>query len=100
MATGIKDKVAGRYVGCMDLWQEVSSRIKPRIHVFGHVHTDVNHGVTRHFGSTFVNASICNEEYRAVRKPVVMIENHLLEGWWITGSEGAVNGQKEERGQA
>lgn len=58
-------------LGCVDLYNEVTSRIKPKIHAFGHIHF---------YGGTietiqnikFINASICTEEYKPTNKPVVI----------------------------
>lgn len=59
----------GHMLGCRDLLQMVKS-IKPKLHVFGHIHH--SYGKMELFGTTFVNASICNEEYEAKRKPIVI----------------------------
>jgi predicted phosphohydrolase len=51
--------------GCKDLL-EVVQKIKPKVHIFGHLH--FNGGQTRYSfrtGTTFVNAAICNEKYPA-----------------------------------
>lgn len=59
----------GAPLGCPDLGARVVA-VQPLLHVFGHVH----HGYGRVlFGNTeIVNASVCNEEYAAVNKPVVV----------------------------
>lgn len=61
----------GTHVGCRDLLLAVQ-RIKPRYHVFGHIHA--GHGVETPEGSetTFVNAAVCNEQYRPINPPVVI----------------------------
>lgn len=57
------------HVGCADLRNELS-RVKPKLHVFGHIHH--SYGKMELGGTTFVNASICDEAYRATRQPIVL----------------------------
>lgn len=68
---GILDKTPARWgsinAGCYDLLQAVK-RVKPKLMVFGHIHH--GYGVLEQDGTTFVNASICDEEYDAVNQPV------------------------------
>lgn len=56
-------------VGCMELKLHVTERIKPKLHVFGHIH---EHGGKRLQSSNtlFVNASYVNEHYKPVNSPV------------------------------
>jgi len=66
---GILDRVdSGEHVGCEDL-RRALQRVKPKVHVFGHVHED--RGVMELNGTTFINACICNERYMAVHQPIV-----------------------------
>jgi Icc-related predicted phosphoesterase len=58
-----------RHVGCRDL-REAIHRIKPTLHICGHVHSAYGDDVNN--GTTFINASICNEEYEVVNKPYVL----------------------------
>ena len=51
----------GRRVGCDELRSRID-RLKLRLHVFGHIHCE--NGTTNVNGTTFVNASICDESYR------------------------------------
>ena len=53
---------SGDRVGCVDLLNEVQERIRPRVHVFGHVHE--SRGVTYDGNTLFVNASSCSLENR------------------------------------
>ena len=66
----ILDKVVrgGANVGCPHLLEAVE-RIKPAIHVFGHIHEA--YGVMKVNGTTFINASVLNERYLLVNEPVV-----------------------------
>lgn len=72
---GILDKITKKgdpHVGFLSLRHHVICRIKPKIHAFGHVHE--YGGKSRDFGITnFVNASIVNENYKHVYKPIRII---------------------------
>lgn len=57
------------YCGSPSLKTAVLRRVVPRLHVFGHIHE--NGGNADTYGpTTFINASIMNEDYEAVNKPV------------------------------
>ena len=45
-------------------------RIKPRLHVFGHIHED--YGVTMEGPTTLVNASTCTLNYKPANLPQVI----------------------------
>jgi predicted phosphohydrolase len=60
---------SGEAVGCHDLARALE-RIRPRLHVFGHIHEA--YGRLQRDGTTFVNASNCNLMYRAVQAPIVV----------------------------
>lgn len=67
---GILDETYdNRHVGCVELLDRVL-KIKPKYHIFGHIHH--SYGIKDFNGTTFVNASICNEQYRPVNKPIVI----------------------------
>jgi predicted phosphohydrolase len=67
---GILDQAyGGEHVGCADLRERVE-RLKPKLHVFGHVHR--SHGSTALAGTQFVNASICDEAILPSNKPIVV----------------------------
>lgn len=67
---GILDRCPdGERVGCDDLLI-ATERVKPALHVFGHIHCAA--GSERSDATLFVNASICDEDYRASRSPVVV----------------------------
>ena len=53
---------AGDWVGCVDLLKAIKTRVKPLVHVFGHVHEDW--GATHDGTTTFVNSSTCTLRYR------------------------------------
>jgi predicted phosphodiesterase len=67
---GVLDQViGGEHVGCEELLVAVQ-RIKPKVHVFGHIHEA--YGMREQNGTTFVNASVCTERYRPTNPPIVI----------------------------
>jgi Icc-related predicted phosphoesterase len=60
---------SGERVGCSDLIHRIQY-VKPEIHMFGHIHH--SYGIMNFNGTTFVNASICDERYLPNNKPVVI----------------------------
>jgi len=67
---GILDSTAdGRRVGCEEL-TAARARIRPRLHLFGHIHE--SYGTHRADGILSVNACNCDLEYRPVNPPVVL----------------------------
>ncbi len=67
---GILDEtVMGEHVGCKDLLDKIQ-QIKPSIMIFGHVHEA--RGIKLVDGTLFVNASVLNENYQMVNKPIVI----------------------------
>ena len=67
---GILDRtLGGEDAGCEALAAELSARLRPRLHVFGHIHE--GYGVLERGGLTFVNASICTLSYKPTNAPVV-----------------------------
>jgi Icc-related predicted phosphoesterase len=66
---GIEDLTArGDKAGCHDLL-EVVEKIKPRVHIFGHIHE--GYGINAIDGTTFINANSYNHNYRRLNPPVV-----------------------------
>lgn len=67
---GILDRTArGEAVGCEELMAAIA-RIRPRVHVFGHIHEA--YGVHRRDDTLFVNASNCTLAYRPDNPAVVV----------------------------
>ena len=67
---GLLDKTfTGDQVGCRDLLEFVW-RVKPKIHLFGHIHE--GYGQLETDGITFVNASIMDLNYKPVHQPIVI----------------------------
>lgn len=68
---GILDlTVDGEHVGCGDMHEVVTKRVKPRLHVFGHIHHA--YGTAAVGRTLFVNATVCDEAYKPVNAPVVV----------------------------
>lgn len=61
-----------RKVGCKDLTENLKE-IKPKYHVFGHIHSGygIMKGRDELEGTTFINASVCDERYKLVNKPIL-----------------------------
>eukprot|EP01064_Diplonema_japonicum_P020110 TRINITY_DN2915_c0_g1_i1.p1 TRINITY_DN2915_c0_g1~~TRINITY_DN2915_c0_g1_i1.p1 ORF type:complete len:285 (+),score=32.37 TRINITY_DN2915_c0_g1_i1:86-940(+) len=55
--------------GCLDLFRELTTRVHPYLHVFGHVHE--GYGVTTNGKTLFANASTCNFRYKPKNPPLV-----------------------------
>ncbi len=54
-------------IGCQDLLDAVL-RVKPKVHIFGHNH--FGYGIKEFNGTTFINASSCNEKYLPINPPI------------------------------
>ena len=59
----------GDRVGCEDLARELE-RIRPRLHVFGHIHEA--YGVVERDGTIYVNASACDARNALRNTPIVI----------------------------
>lgn len=59
-----------RYVGCVELLAAIK-RIKPDIHIFGHIHC--GYGEKHVDGTSFYNASICDEMYMPSNAPHIIM---------------------------
>lgn len=60
---------SGERAGCYDLLKEIQQRIKPKYHLFGHIHE--GYGMTTDGVTTYINASICNYQYRPIQPPII-----------------------------
>ncbi len=67
MDWSVYDKKA---TGSPSLYKEVLERIKPSLHVFGHIHS--GHGVKVIEDTTFINASNLDEDYMCVYDPILV----------------------------
>lgn len=72
---GILDKVKPTKdgVGCNHLLERVKSLPALKVHAFGHLHLDGGKSVVED-GITFINAAICNDDYKAKPSRIVSIE--------------------------
>lgn len=61
---------SNHHTGSPSLYWEVMNRIKPKIHCFGHVHSE--YGQKTIEGTTFINASNLNDDYLCVNAPVII----------------------------
>jgi Icc-related predicted phosphoesterase len=67
---GILDRVKnGGSVGCSDLMNRID-KLNIKINAFGHIHEA--YGTHEENGVLYVNASICDERYRPINKPIVV----------------------------
>jgi Icc-related predicted phosphoesterase len=68
-AFGLHDIVVnGTNTGCKDLLQRIME-VKPKVHVCGHIHE--GYGSIKKGETRFINASVLNESYELVNKPIV-----------------------------
>lgn len=66
---GILDYVHGEHVGCLDLAKKIYDLKNLQLHVSGHIHC--GYGIHKEGNMTYINASICDEQYRPTNKPMV-----------------------------
>lgn len=72
---GILDTVRdqpGEYLGCEKL-KEAMKHIRPAVHTFGHIHDGYGEGYYEKYKTHFINASVLNERYFVINKPVSFI---------------------------
>jgi Icc-related predicted phosphoesterase len=55
--------------GCNELAKEIFHRVRPKVHIFGHIHE--GYGEHSAEGVRFINASICTAEYQPTNLPIV-----------------------------
>ncbi|XP_043223410.1 metallophosphoesterase domain-containing protein 1-like isoform X2 [Amphibalanus amphitrite] len=61
--------ISGVRAGCVELLSVVQQRVKPKYHVFGHIHE--GYGVTTDGKIVYVNASTCDISYVPCNPPIV-----------------------------
>ncbi|XP_062518706.1 metallophosphoesterase MPPED2-like [Corticium candelabrum] len=66
---GDKSKYGDTRTGCVDLLHTVQTRVKPKYHVFGHIHE--GYGVTTDGFTTYINASTCTVQYQPTNAPII-----------------------------
>lgn len=57
-------------VGCKDLSNRIDLLPNLELHSFGHIH--YSYGIECHNGVTYVNSSICDEQYRPMNAPIIV----------------------------
>lgn len=70
---GIGDFVpyrGGEFVGCKDLEEVILTLPNLKAHLFGHIHCGYGHVIKNNI--QYVNASVCNEAYNPVQKPILI----------------------------
>ena len=70
---GIGDFVpyrGGEFVGCKDLEETIITLPNLKAHIFGHIHCGYGH-INKNF-IQYVNASICDESYNPIQKPILI----------------------------
>lgn len=60
---------SGVRAGCVELLNSIQKRIKPKYHVFGHIHE--GYGITSDGRVIYVNASTCDINYLPNNPPIV-----------------------------
>jgi len=69
---GVLDRVdSAEQVGCPQLLAEIVNRVRPQVHVFGHIHEGRGAVTLRELPTVFFNASVCDRNYRPVNAPLV-----------------------------
>lgn len=67
---GTLDQVGdGEHLGCEELAIRLTA-VRPRVHLFGHIHD--GYGLKERDGTCFVNACVCDEDYRVSNPPIVL----------------------------
>jgi len=66
---GIHDECHDEHVGCNELAKRITE-VKPRYHIGGHIHE--GYGVFEKEGTTYVNPSVLDGDYKMVNKPIVI----------------------------
>jgi hypothetical protein len=67
---GVLDVAGGAHLGCADLADRLAI-VRPTVHAFGHIHE--GSGVLERDGTTYVNAAICDGQYRPTN-PVRVVD--------------------------
>lgn len=59
----------GQRAGCVELLSTIQTRVRPRYHLFGHIHEA--YGMTTDGQTTFINGSNCTLRYKPQNPPIV-----------------------------
>lgn len=60
----------GERVGCLDLAKRIKELPNLKLHIFGHIH--FSYGVKKIGDTTFINASLMDEEYNLTNSPIII----------------------------
>lgn len=67
---GYGDETKGNNnAGCVELLNTVVQRVKPKFHIFGHIHN--GYGMWTNKRTTFINCAICGDHYKLDNEPIV-----------------------------
>lgn len=67
----LDETILGKSVGCVALLDRLRTMFAPpRVHAFGHIHE--SYGDVNLYKTRFINAAICDENYRITNAPVVI----------------------------
>lgn len=61
--------IMGNRAGCVDLLDVVQHRVKPKVHVFGHIHEGA--GCSSDGVTDFINAASLSVRYKPTNSPIV-----------------------------
>ncbi|ELT98044.1 hypothetical protein CAPTEDRAFT_3300 [Capitella teleta] len=70
--------VSDQRAGCVELLTSIQKRIKPKFHIFGHIHE--GYGAWSDGTTSYINASTCNLRYLPVNPPIIF-DVDLPEGY-------------------
>ena len=59
----------GMRAGCAELLSTIQERVKPKYHIFGHIHE--GYGITTDGATNYINASSVNIQYSQVHQPII-----------------------------
>lgn len=62
----------GTTAGCEELLKAVRDRVKPVVHIFGHIHGSYGKAKPKDILTNFYNVATCTEEYEPINPPVVL----------------------------
>jgi len=58
------------HAGCEVLYDVVKNKVKPLVHIFGHIHS--NYGHIKGENTLYINGSTLNERYHVTNRPIVI----------------------------
>lgn len=67
---GILDKIENRESVGSHALEETLRRVKPAIHIFGHIHNGYGHEYSDH--TIYYNVSVCDDDYNLINKPTII----------------------------